>query len=81
MTPPERARRRKPRSDLHWPLEAYTRVGMSPEGIRLFRDASKTGTVVGGSKDPECVRVIWDGQKTPAKYHVSFLQVIPERPE
>ena len=53
------------------------RVQYSPEGIAHLRPAKpqRRATVVGHSwQKPECVLVVFDGTKTPQRYHASFLK-------
>lgn len=53
------------------------RVKLSDAGHRQFHwtpiDSSK-GEVVGFGRNPQIIRIILDGQKTPAAFHMEFWQ-------
>lgn len=42
------------------------------------KQVDRVGTVVGGSRTPGCVTVIWDGQKTRYVYSEEYLKLIEE---
>lgn len=57
------------------------RVRHSAKGIEvLLKDtphrANLIGTIMGYCRDPKCIRVCFDGQKTPTAYHKSFLEKV-----
>lgn len=61
------------------------RIVMSPEGISHLKPRDdhrfRCGEVKGFSFDRACVRVQWDGAKSMATYHASFLRFATEEDE
>lgn len=60
-----------------FPKDSRIRV-KSISGWSQLPNVGSIATVVGYSRDGECVRILIDGQKTPQSFHKNFLEVWDE---
>lgn len=45
------------------------------------RNQNRKGYIVGHSRNPNIILILWDGRKTKESYHTDFIQVIPDEPD
>lgn len=58
------------------------RVQFSPEWLGSgVGHNQRYGTIIGHARNPDCVRVRFDGTKTPQAFHVAFLEKTVESVE
>ncbi len=64
-------------------FEVGEKVKYSKFGMERLNKEQRYGEIAGFSHDDHCVRVLWDGRKTPAKYAHTFIkhQELKERVE